>query len=86
MLHAASTANEVVSKATAIFDRISTLPFENAHRQSEITTVAARLFFLVFPFTRLVHIWSGFGVIAYLVRPYQVVRTRRKWKATGVQG
>lgn len=33
--------------------------------------------FLVFPFTRLVHVWSGFGTVAYLVRPYQVVRTRR---------
>ena len=33
--------------------------------------------FLLFPFTRLVHVWSGFGIIAYLVRPYQVVRSRR---------
>jgi nitrate reductase gamma subunit len=33
--------------------------------------------FLVFPFTRLVHVWSGFGSLAYVWRPYQVVRTRR---------
>ena len=33
--------------------------------------------FLVFPFTRLVHVWSGFATLGYLVRPYQVVRTRR---------
>jgi len=33
--------------------------------------------FLVFPFTRLVHVWSGFGTLAYLVRPYQMVRSRR---------
>ncbi len=33
--------------------------------------------FLVFPFTRLVHIWSGFATVGYLVRPYQVVRARR---------
>ena len=33
--------------------------------------------FLVFPFTRLVHVWSGFGTLAYVFRPYQVVRTRR---------
>jgi nitrate reductase gamma subunit len=33
--------------------------------------------FLVFPFTRLVHAWSGFGTIAYLGRPYQLVRSRR---------
>ena len=33
--------------------------------------------FLIFPFTRLVHVWSGFATIAYLRRPYQVVRARR---------
>ncbi len=33
--------------------------------------------FLVFPFTRLVHVWSGFAVVGYLLRPYQVVRARR---------
>jgi nitrate reductase gamma subunit len=33
--------------------------------------------FLIFPFTRLVHVWSGFGAAAYLVRPYQLVRARR---------
>ena len=33
--------------------------------------------FLIFPFTRLVHVWSGFGTVAYLVRPYQLVRCRR---------
>jgi nitrate reductase gamma subunit len=34
--------------------------------------------FLIFPFTRLVHIWSGFATIAYLFRPYQIVRTRKR--------
>jgi nitrate reductase gamma subunit len=33
--------------------------------------------FLIFPFTRLAHVWSGFGTVGYLVRPYQVVRSRR---------
>ena len=33
--------------------------------------------FLLFPFTRLVHVWSGFASLAYLARPYQVVRARR---------
>jgi nitrate reductase gamma subunit len=32
--------------------------------------------FVVFPFSRLVHIWSGFGAIAYITRAYQVVRPR----------
>lgn len=33
--------------------------------------------FFIFPFTRLVHVWSGFGTVTYLFRPYQVVRARR---------
>ena len=33
--------------------------------------------FLIFPFTRLVQVWSGFGTLAYIARPYQLVRARR---------
>lgn len=33
--------------------------------------------FLIFPFTRLVHIWSGFASLAYLPRAHQLVRSRR---------
>ena len=33
--------------------------------------------FLIFPFTRLVHIWSGFAAVVYLPRAYQLVRSRR---------
>jgi nitrate reductase gamma subunit len=33
--------------------------------------------FLLFPFSRLVHIWSGFATVAYLFRSPQVVRSRR---------
>jgi nitrate reductase gamma subunit len=32
--------------------------------------------FVLFPFSRLVHIWSGFGAVSYLTRAYQIVRTR----------
>lgn len=32
--------------------------------------------FLVSPFTRMVHIWSGVASVAYLFRPYQLVRKR----------
>lgn len=32
--------------------------------------------FAIFPFTRLVHVWSGFGAITYLSRAYQLVRPR----------
>ena len=33
--------------------------------------------FLLFPFSRLVHVWSGFATVYYLFRPSQVVRSRR---------
>lgn len=32
--------------------------------------------FLVFPFSRLVHVWSGFATLGYVTRAYQVVRSR----------
>jgi len=32
--------------------------------------------FLIFPFTRLVHVWSGFGALGYLGRAWQLVRAR----------
>ncbi len=32
--------------------------------------------FLVSPFTRMVHIWSGIGSLIYLIRPPQIVRKR----------
>ena len=33
--------------------------------------------FMLLPFSRLVHVWSGFAAVGYLFRPYQVVRSRR---------
>lgn len=32
--------------------------------------------FVIFPFTRLVHIWSGFATLTYLRRSHQLVRRR----------
>ncbi|WP_434778198.1 respiratory nitrate reductase subunit gamma [Neisseria sp. Ec49-e6-T10] len=32
--------------------------------------------FVIFPFTRLVHVWSGFAVVGYLGRAWQLVRPR----------
>jgi nitrate reductase gamma subunit len=32
--------------------------------------------FVIFPFTRLVHIWSGFASVTYLSRAWQLVRPR----------
>ena len=43
----------------------------------EAHMVLGMTMFLVFPFTRLVHVWSGFAALAYVMRPYQVARSRR---------
>lgn len=42
--------------------------------------------FLISPFTRMVHIWSGVGSLAYLFRPYQIVRSPRSPRARKVTG
>lgn len=43
----------------------------------KVHMVLGMTIFLLFPFSRLVHIWSGFGTLAYIFRPYQLVRARR---------
>ena len=43
----------------------------------KVHLVLGMTIFLLFPFSRLVHVWSGFASAAYLFRPYQVVRSRR---------
>jgi len=43
----------------------------------KVHLVLGMTIFLLFPFSRLVHVWSGFGTVAYLFRPYQTVRSRR---------
>jgi nitrate reductase gamma subunit len=32
--------------------------------------------FVLFPFSRLVHVWSGFATVRYVARAYQLVRAR----------
>jgi nitrate reductase gamma subunit len=43
----------------------------------KVHLVLGMTIFLLFPFSRLVHVWSGFGTLAYVFRPYQVVRSRK---------
>jgi nitrate reductase gamma subunit len=43
----------------------------------KVHIVLGMTIFLLFPFSRLVHVWSGLASVAYLLRPYQVVRARR---------
>ena len=43
----------------------------------KVHMVLGMTIFLLFPFSRLVHVWSGLASVAYLRRPYQLVRSRR---------
>ncbi len=43
----------------------------------KVHLVLGMTIFLLFPFSRLVHVWSGLASVAYLFRPYQIVRSRR---------
>jgi nitrate reductase gamma subunit len=43
----------------------------------KVHMVLGMTIFLLFPFSRLVHVWSGLATIAYVFRPHQVVRSRR---------
>ena len=43
----------------------------------KVHLVLGMTIFLLFPFSRLVHVWSGLATVVYLFRPYQVVRSRR---------
>jgi nitrate reductase gamma subunit len=43
----------------------------------KIHIVLGMTIFLLFPFSRLVHVWSGFATLFYVLRPHQVVRSRR---------
>ena len=43
----------------------------------QVHIVFGMTIFLLFPFSRLVHVWSGFATVGFLFRPHQVVRSRR---------
>lgn len=43
----------------------------------KVHMVLGMTIFLLLPFSRLVHVWSGLASLAYLLRPYQIVRSRR---------
>lgn len=43
----------------------------------KIHMVLGMTIFVLFPFSRLVHVWSGLASVAYLFRPYQLVRSRK---------
>lgn len=43
----------------------------------KVHMVLGMTIFLLFPFSRLVHVWSGLATVGYAFRPYQLVRSRR---------
>jgi len=43
----------------------------------KVHLVLGMTIFLLLPFSRLVHVWSGVASVSYLFRPYQLVRSRR---------
>ena len=45
--------------------------------QFQVHMVLGMTIFLLFPFSRLVHVWSGLASVMYVFRPYQIVRARR---------
>lgn len=49
---------------------------EHAHILFKLHMFMGMTFFLIFPFTRMVHVWSGFASAFYVFRPWQLVRRR----------
>jgi nitrate reductase gamma subunit len=50
---------------------------EGVHWLYKLHITFGMTLFVLFPFSRLVHVWSGFATVSYLRRPYQLVRQRR---------
>ena len=72
MLILADWAQRILTLRTVDAELLAGLPWPYlAH------IVFGMTIFLLFPFSRLVHVWSGFASVGYLLRPYQVVRSRR---------
>src|SRR4029079_592235 len=72
MLVLADWAQRVVTLRAVDAEALATLPWPYL-----VHLVLGMTIFLLFPFSRLVHAWSGFAALGYVVRPYQVVRSRR---------
>ncbi|MPZ46009.1 MAG: respiratory nitrate reductase subunit gamma [Betaproteobacteria bacterium] len=72
MLVLADWAQRIVTLRPVDSTALATLPWPYLFH-----VVLGMTIFLLFPFSRLVHVWSGFAAIGYLFRPYQVVRSRR---------
>ncbi|MEO8060962.1 MAG: respiratory nitrate reductase subunit gamma [Burkholderiales bacterium] len=72
MLILADWAQRIVTLRPVDATLLSTLPWPYLFH-----IVFGMTIFLLFPFSRLVHVWSGFATVTFLFRPHQVVRSRR---------
>lgn len=71
MLVLAEWAQRIVTFRSGAADLVAGVPWVfKAHMVLGLTI------FLIFPFSRLVHIWSGLAAVTYLTRPHQIVRQR----------
>ena len=72
MLILADWAQRIVTLRPVDASALSTLPWPYLFH-----IVFGMMIFLLFPFSRLVHVWSGFATVTFLFRPHQIVRSRR---------
>ena len=72
MLILADWAQRIVTLRPVDASALSTLPWPYLFH-----IVFGMTIFLLFPFSRLVHVWSGFATLTFLFRPHQIVRSRR---------
>ena len=72
MLVLADWAQRIVTLRPVDSAALATLPWPY-----HFHVVLGMTIFLLLPFSRLVHVWSGFAAVGYVFRPYQVVRSRR---------
>jgi len=71
MLQLAGWAQHIVTFRAGAADFMLTVPpIYKIHLMFGMTL------FVLFPFSRLVHVWSGFAAVTYITRSYQVVRQR----------
>jgi nitrate reductase gamma subunit len=71
MLVLAQWAQHIVTFRGGAADLVAGVPWV-----FKVHMVLGLTLFLVFPFSRLVHIWSGLAAVTYVGRAYQVVRQR----------
>ena len=72
MLILADWAQRIVTLRPVDASVLATLPWPYLFH-----IVFGMTIFLLFPFSRLVHVWSGFATVTFLFRPHQIVRSRR---------